>query len=158
MIRLTLAGPWTTSGSLSSRPCRGEKADRPSKLGCWSSGGAAGPLRTRHAMCRRRIGWLIFIQHTKHRIEAGSAIASSFLPPGTPLDRFLEPTGARPDLEQMLIQWVVQTRQPFTVVEHTAFRAILEMSKRGITGDAHKRVKIALDLVAAAKVQSSSSG
>jgi hypothetical protein len=27
-------------------------------------------------------------------------------------------------MEQALIQWVVQTRQPFTVVEHPAFQAI----------------------------------
>lgn len=29
-------------------------------------------------------------------------------------------------LENMLIQWVVQTRQAFTVVEHPAFKALFE--------------------------------
>ncbi|KAJ5981346.1 hypothetical protein N7522_013767 [Penicillium canescens] len=61
----------------------------------------------------------------KHRIRSGSDITSSSTI-GTTLDSFLTPAKERAGLEQMLIQWVVQTRQPFTVVEHPAFRALFE--------------------------------
>ncbi|KAJ5704441.1 hypothetical protein N7536_000130 [Penicillium majusculum] len=61
----------------------------------------------------------------KHRISSGSDITSSSTI-GTTLDNFLTPAKERAGLEQMLIQWVVQTRQPFTVVEHPAFRALFE--------------------------------
>ncbi|KAJ9480587.1 hypothetical protein PENNAL_c0164G05839 [Penicillium nalgiovense] len=60
---------------------------------------------------------------TKHRIRSGSDITSSSNIETT-LDQFLRPASERAGLEQMLIQWVVQTRQPFTVVEHPAFRAL----------------------------------
>jgi hypothetical protein len=42
------------------------------------------------------------------------------------LDQFVRP---QVDVEQALIQWVVQTRQPFTVVEHPAFKAIFQAVK-----------------------------
>ena len=42
------------------------------------------------------------------------------------LDQFVRP---QVDAEQALIQWVVQTRQPFTVVEHPAFKAIFQAVK-----------------------------
>lgn len=29
-------------------------------------------------------------------------------------------------VEEMLVRWVIETRQPFTVVEHPAFRALIE--------------------------------
>jgi hypothetical protein len=48
-------------------------------------------------------------------------------------------------LEQALIQWVVQTRQPFTVVEHPAFRAIFAAAEADMpikTADTlHNRIK-----------------
>lgn len=42
------------------------------------------------------------------------------------LDRFLQPIKARPTVEQALVRWVVQSRQPFTAVEHPAFRAVFD--------------------------------
>jgi hypothetical protein len=40
------------------------------------------------------------------------------------LDRFLGGSKVKLGLKQALIQWVVQTRQPFTVIEHPAFQVI----------------------------------
>ncbi|OJZ79638.1 hypothetical protein ASPFODRAFT_109632, partial [Aspergillus luchuensis CBS 106.47] len=42
------------------------------------------------------------------------------------LDRFLEFPRKKAGVEEMLVRWVIQTRQPFTVVEHPAFRALIE--------------------------------
>jgi hypothetical protein len=44
----------------------------------------------------------------------------------TSLDRFLEPAKAKLTVEQALVQWMVQTRQPFTTIEHPAFRAMFD--------------------------------
>jgi hypothetical protein len=65
---------------------------------------------------------LAYLQ-TKHRIRSGSDIMLSSNTETT-LDHFLRPTRERACLEQLLIQWVVQTRRVFTVVEHPAFRAL----------------------------------
>lgn len=67
---------------------------------------------------------LVHLQ-TKHRIKSGPD--SIFLPAveGS-LDRFLESPRKKASVEEMLVQWVIQTRQPFTVVEHPAFRALIE--------------------------------
>lgn len=61
----------------------------------------------------------------KHRIKSGAD--SIFLPAveGS-LDRFLESPRKKVGVEEMLVRWVIQTRQPFTVVEHPAFRALIE--------------------------------
>ena len=67
---------------------------------------------------------LVHLQ-TKHRIKSGAD--SIFLPTATgSLDRFLESPGKKAGVEEMLVRWVIQTRQPFTVVEHPAFRALIE--------------------------------
>lgn len=67
---------------------------------------------------------LVHLQN-KHRIKSGAD--SIFLPAveGS-LDRFLESPRKKTDVEEMLVRWVIQTRQPFTVVEHPAFRALIE--------------------------------
>ncbi len=64
---------------------------------------------------------------SQHRIKPGSAMP--FAPLTTALDRFVTTPKAKLTVEQALIQWVVQTRQPFTVVEHLAFRAIFEAAE-----------------------------
>ena len=43
-----------------------------------------------------------------------------------PLDRMLSSHPESIGLEQAVVQWIVQTRQPFTAVEHPSFRAIFE--------------------------------
>ncbi|KAI2883810.1 transcriptional regulator family: Zinc finger, BED-type predicted [Aspergillus niger] len=67
---------------------------------------------------------LVHLQ-TKHRIKSGDD--SIFLPAveGS-LDRFLESPRKKAGVEEMLVRWVIQTRQPSTVVEHPAFRALIE--------------------------------
>jgi hypothetical protein len=67
---------------------------------------------------------LVHLQ-TKHRIKSGAD--SVFLPAveGS-LDRFLESPRKKAGVEEMLVRWVIQTRQPFTVVEHPAFKALIE--------------------------------
>ena len=59
---------------------------------------------------------------TKHGIKSASSSAPSA--PGTSLDRFLAGGKAKLSLEQALIRWVVETRQPFTAIEHPAFQAM----------------------------------
>jgi hypothetical protein len=67
---------------------------------------------------------LVHIQ-TKHRIKSGAD--SIFLPTAAgSRDRFLESPRKKAGVEEMLVRWVIQTRQPFTVVEHTAYRALIE--------------------------------
>ena len=67
---------------------------------------------------------LVHLQ-TKHRIKSGAD--SIFLPAVEGgLDRFLESPRKKAGVEEMLVRWVIQTRQPFTVVEHTAYRALIE--------------------------------
>ncbi|KAK9372517.1 uncharacterized protein V1513DRAFT_362256, partial [Lipomyces chichibuensis] len=62
---------------------------------------------------------------TRHRIKSGSV--ASFTEKIMSLDQFIRPS--KLDMEQALVQWVVQTRQPFTVVEHPAFKAIFQASE-----------------------------
>lgn len=67
---------------------------------------------------------LVHLQ-TKHHIKSGAD--SLFLPVGEGnLDRFLETPRRKASVEEMLVRWVIQTRQPFTVGEHPAFRALME--------------------------------
>ncbi|KAJ5240474.1 uncharacterized protein N7469_002065 [Penicillium citrinum] len=62
---------------------------------------------------------------TKHRIKSGTH--SIFLPTAEGnLDQFLELPRKQVDVGNALVQWVIQTRQPFTVVEHPAFKALIE--------------------------------
>ena len=62
---------------------------------------------------------------TKHRIKSGTR--SIFLPTSEGnLDQLLELPRKRVDVGNALVQWVIQTRQPFTVVEHPAFKALIE--------------------------------
>jgi len=65
--------------------------------------------------------------HTRHRIRSGSAVP--LYSPTGPLDRFVHAPNATLSIEQALIQWVVQTRQPFTAVEHPAFKEIFKAAR-----------------------------
>ncbi|KAJ5100906.1 hypothetical protein N7456_006958 [Penicillium angulare] len=67
---------------------------------------------------------LVHLQ-TKHRIKSGTH--STFVPAveGN-LDSFLEFPRKKIDVGNALVQWVIQTRQPFTVVEHPAFKGLIE--------------------------------
>lgn len=67
---------------------------------------------------------LVHLQ-TKHRIKSGNHPILLPTVEGN-LDLFLESPGKKADVEKTLVQWVIQTRQPFTVVEHPAFRALIE--------------------------------
>jgi hypothetical protein len=42
------------------------------------------------------------------------------------LDRFLQSPRKKAGVEETLVQWVIQTRQSFTVVEYPTFRALVE--------------------------------
>ncbi|KAJ5544026.1 hypothetical protein N7494_005305 [Penicillium frequentans] len=67
---------------------------------------------------------LVHLQ-TKHHIK--SETGSIFLPAAEGnIDRFLETPRRKAGVEEMLIRWVIQTRQPFTIVEHPAFKALIE--------------------------------
>ncbi|KAJ5593544.1 hypothetical protein N7537_010448 [Penicillium hordei] len=74
----------------------------------------------------KRFGALWFnFEFTKHRIK--SRADSIFLPAvGGSLDRFLKSPRKKASVKEMLVRWVIQTRQPFTVVEHPAFKALIE--------------------------------
>jgi hypothetical protein len=62
---------------------------------------------------------------TKHHIK--SETGSIFLPAAEGnIDRFLETLRRKAGVEEMLIRWVIQTRQPFIIVEHPAFKALIE--------------------------------
>lgn len=61
---------------------------------------------------------------TRHRI--GPRSASTEGPARGPLDRMLCSRQEGNSLEQTLVRWVVQTRQPFTTVEHSSFKAIFD--------------------------------
>ncbi|KIX00023.1 uncharacterized protein Z518_10950 [Rhinocladiella mackenziei CBS 650.93] len=61
---------------------------------------------------------------TRHRIGPGSASRES--PARGPLDRMLSSRQEGNSLEQALVRWVVQTRQPFTTVEPSSFKAIFD--------------------------------
>jgi hAT family protein len=136
-----------TSSRSSQQPCKRRKAKSYSSWtvehfwvteldNIWSRKGGP-PKKDRLLVCKR-CSWsstdsarhgstsnlLVHLQ-TKHRIRSGSDTSSSSTGETT-LDQFLGPPRDRVDVEQMLIQWVVQTRQPFTVVEHPAFRALFE--------------------------------
>ena len=102
----------------------------------WSRKG--GPPRNGRLLICKRCSWsstdsarhgstsnLLTHLQSRHRINAGSVapLADSAVPT---LDRFVRP---QVDAEQALIQWVVQTRQPFIVVEHPAFKAIFQAVK-----------------------------
>lgn len=67
---------------------------------------------------------LVHLQ-TKHHIKSGAD--SIFLPAVEGgLDRFLESPRKKVGVGEMVLRWVIRTRQPFTVVEHPAFRALIE--------------------------------
>jgi hAT family C-terminal dimerisation region/Domain of unknown function (DUF4413) len=62
--------------------------------------------------------------HTKHRIKPGSDAAP---PTGkTSLDRFMAPPKDKFSLEDALVHWAIDTRQPFTVVEQASFRKMFD--------------------------------
>ena len=99
----------------------------------WSQRGR--PLKNDRLLACKRCSWsstdsarhgttsnLVTHLRTRHRIRRG--IAGSCSTSVTSLDRFVVPPRAKMSMEQALVQWVVQTRQPFTVIEHPAFQAI----------------------------------
>jgi len=101
----------------------------------WSQNGR--PLKNDRLLVCKRCSWsstdsarhgttsnLVTHLRTRHRI--GRGFSGSPSTSVTSLDRFVGPSKAKLSMEQALIQWVVQTRQPFTVVEHPAFQAIFE--------------------------------
>jgi hypothetical protein len=61
---------------------------------------------------------------TRHRIGPQSASIDG--PARGPLDRMLCARQGGNSLEQALVRWIVQTRQPFTTVEHSSFKAIFD--------------------------------
>jgi hypothetical protein len=67
---------------------------------------------------------LITHLRTRHGIkqDTPSQLSTSM----TSLDRFICPPKATLSIEQALIQWVIQTRQPFTVVEQPSFQTVFE--------------------------------
>jgi len=59
---------------------------------------------------------------TKHQIQSGSVTAPPIA--NTSINQFLAPPKDRISLEDALIHWVIETRQPFTVVEQPSFRDV----------------------------------
>lgn len=66
------------------------------------------------------------ITHLRTRHSVKQNTSSQLSAPMTSLDRFVRHPKASLSIEQALIQWVVQTRQPFTVVENSSFQAVFE--------------------------------
>lgn len=61
--------------------------------------------------------------YKKHRIKQESTIPSSSM---TTLDQFVRPSEPKLDMEQALLRLVVETMQPFTVVEQPTFKALFD--------------------------------
>ncbi|EED13507.1 hypothetical protein TSTA_097630 [Talaromyces stipitatus ATCC 10500] len=51
---------------------------------------------------------------------------NTITPPAGPLDIFIEPAKSGLDPMQALLRWVIETQQPFTVVEHPTWKELLK--------------------------------
>jgi hAT family C-terminal dimerisation region/Domain of unknown function (DUF4413) len=61
---------------------------------------------------------------TKHRIKPGSDTAPPMVK--TSLDRFMAPQKDKVSLEDAMVHWAIDTRQPFTAVEQLSFRKMFD--------------------------------
>lgn len=59
--------------------------------------------------------------HKEHHIKQ-----STITPPAGPLDMFIEPAKSGLDPMQAFLRWVIETQQPFTVVEHPTWTELLK--------------------------------
>lgn len=66
------------------------------------------------------------LTHLRTRHRLGSETASVHRQSVGPLDRLFCSVQGNLSLEQALVRWIVQTRQPFTTVEHPSFKAIFD--------------------------------